>query len=219
MTHHQNSDRKLLAILLFLCLVPVLSGGYRLYSMDVNSTADAENLRYVGNPIPLAVHMIAYMFFCVFGTFQIAPNFRARRPKWHRIAGYLLIPAGLIAAGAGIWSTFEYDPRPGDGLPITIVRMSVAIGMIWAIVVGLTSIRRRDIKAHKIWMLRAYALSMGASTNAVIAAVWFATVGEPQGTPWALGMAAGWIFNLWVAERYANGRTISFSRPVTRLST
>ena len=38
--------------------------------------------------------------------------------------------------------------------------------MAAAIVLGFTAIRRRDIAAHRAWMIRAYALGLGAGTQA-----------------------------------------------------
>ena len=104
------SDRKLLSILLFLCLIPVLSGGARFFSMARNGAGDPENLNYLSDPLPIAVHMIAYAVFCVFGAFQIAPVFRARHLKLHRFLGRALLPIGIAAAGSGIWMTLSYPP-------------------------------------------------------------------------------------------------------------
>ena len=36
-----------------------------------------------------------------------------------------------------------------------------------ALVLGVTAVRRHDIGAHRAWMMRAYALSLGAGTQVV----------------------------------------------------
>lgn len=58
-------DTKLFIILFTLCLIPVLSGGVRMFSLATNGPADPENLNYITNPIPIIAHMLAYMVFCV----------------------------------------------------------------------------------------------------------------------------------------------------------
>lgn len=203
MLDRPKSDRKLLAVLLFLCLIPVLSGAYRLFSITVNGSADPENISYLANPVPIGIHMIAYMLFCVAGTFQIAPNFRSRHPRWHKIAGSSLIPVGLIAATTGIWMTLNYPPLISNGEAVGMIRIAFGTAMILSLILGLAAIRRRDISTHKRWMLRAYAIAMGASTQALVAIPWFALIGEPQGLPWALAMTIAWLFNLSAAEYYA----------------
>ncbi len=202
MTTASKSDRYLLSILLFLCLVPVLSGAYRLYSIATIGEADPENLSYLPNPIPIAVHMITYMVFCVIGAFQIAPVFRQRHLKWHRWAGRVLAPIGLVAATTGIWMTLAYPPLISNGTTVGYVRIAFGIGMIVSLAIGVLAIKRRDIAIHQIWMVRSYAIALGASTQALVAIPWFILIGEPQGIPWALAMTVTWLFNLAIGEWY-----------------
>ena len=71
--------------------------------------------------------------------------------------------------------------------------------MAISIIIGLAAIRRRDIARHRAWMTRAYALALGAGTQAF-------TVGFGEALFGAgvlrtdLMMGAGWAINLAVAE-------------------
>ena len=47
------------------------------------------------------------------------------------------------------------------------------------LVLGFTAIRRRDIPAHRAWMIRAYALGLGAGTQAFTEGVGEALVAPP----------------------------------------
>jgi hypothetical protein len=49
-------------------------------------------------------------------------------------------------------------------------------------------------------MMRAYAIGIGAGSQAVVSAVWFTAVGEPGEVAWASLLAAAWVINLVVAE-------------------
>ena len=200
MQKRTQSDRTLFLVLFTLCLVPVLSGGFRLFSIVFQGSAEPENLNYLANPLPIAFHMIAYMAFCVLGTFQVAPVFRRRHMELHRLLGRSLIPVGMIAAISGIWMTLQYPPLPSNGETVGYVRIVFGIGMIVCLALGAVAIRRRDIPKHQIWMLRSYAIGLGASTQALVAIPWFAFIGQPQGAPWAFAMFAVWVFNLAVAE-------------------
>lgn len=200
MQNSTQSDRRLFGVLLTLCLVPVLSGGLRLFSIAFQGAAEPENLNYLENPMPIAFHMIAYMVFCILGTLQIAPVFRRNHIQLHRFFGRILIPVGSIAALTGIWMTLMYPTMPSNGETVGYVRIAFGLGMIGCLTLGAAAIRRRDIAMHKIWMLRSYAIGLGASTQALVAIPWFVFVGEPQGLPWALAMLVVWMFNLAVAE-------------------
>ena len=71
--------------------------------------------------------------------------------------------------------------------------------MAACLVLGFTAIRRRDITAHRAWMIRAYAIGVAAGTQAFTGAIGGALfgTGELRGD---LAKAAGWIINLAVAE-------------------
>lgn len=59
------------------------------------------------------------------------------------------------------------------------------------IVLGIIAIRRRDLAAHRAWMVRGYALGIGAGTQALTQALWVAAVGPPGETDKALLLLAG----------------------------
>jgi hypothetical protein len=71
--------------------------------------------------------------------------------------------------------------------------------MAASLLLGVTAIRRRDIAAHRAWMIRAYAIGLAAGTQAFtegIAGAIFGT-GELRSD---LAKGAGWVLNLAVAE-------------------
>lgn len=75
MANSRQSDKKLLLVLLTLCLVPMFSSGLRLFSISFQGSAEPENLNYLQNPALIVIHMITYVAFCVFRAFQIASGF------------------------------------------------------------------------------------------------------------------------------------------------
>ena len=48
---------------------------------------------------------------------------------------------------------------------LSVFRLFFASAMAASIIVAFTAIRRRDITRHREWMIRAYALSLGAATQ------------------------------------------------------
>lgn len=65
---------------------------------------------------------------------------------------------------------------------------------------GFAAIRRGDVVHHRAWMTRAYAIGLGAGTQAVTTGFWIVAVGTPGVDARAGVLAAGWLINLAVAE-------------------
>ena len=120
------------------------------------------------------------------------------RPAWHRKSGRLLVVAGLVVAGSGLWMTLFYPDAPGGTL-LWAVRLLVAFGVAASIVLGFAAIRRRDIPSHRAWMIRAYAIAAGAGTQLFTQGISEPAFGTGDLSK-ALSMTAGWLINLAVAE-------------------
>src|SRR5437588_9643149 len=108
--------------LIVLSLIPVLAGAVRLTELMDGPQITANNARFVASPIPVTVHIVSVTLYSLLGALQFVPSLRRGRPSWHRIAGRIVIPAGLLVALSGLWMTVFY-PRPvGDGESLEVVR-------------------------------------------------------------------------------------------------
>ncbi|MGP3964272.1 DUF2306 domain-containing protein [Nonomuraea sp. 3N208] len=189
--------------LIALSFVPVLAGAVRLTELTGGADVTPANARFVAMPMPVVLHIVAASLYSVLGAFQFG---RRRRP-WHRAAGRVLIPCGLVVALSGLWMTLFLDRPPGDGDLLAVFRLVAGTTMALSLVLGLAAILRRDVAPHRAWMTRAYALGMGAGTQAFTLSLWLAVHGgTPDETTRALLMGAGWAINLAVAEWAIRGR-------------
>jgi hypothetical protein len=78
----------------------------------------------------------------------------------------------------------------------------VAFSALWmaaCIVLGLAAIVRGDVTRHQAWMTPAYALALGAGTQAFTLGIGKAIFGTSELTH-DLSLGAGWAINLAVAE-------------------
>jgi len=95
----------------------------------------------------------------------------------------------------------QFYPRiQHDGPVLFFTRVVVGWGWVLSIVLGVAAVLRRDLAAHKAWMLRGYAIGMGAGTSVL---THLPLLLDPKlAAEWtrALCMAAGWVINLAVAE-------------------
>jgi hypothetical protein len=194
-----KSARLVTTGLLVLSFIPVVAGAFRVTELSVGAEVTPDNARFFASPVPVVTHIVAASLYCVLGAFQFVPGLR-RRGGWHRTAGRLLVPCGLLTALSGLWMTLFF-PRPdADGALLTGIRLVVGTAMVASIVLGFAAIRRRDFTEHRAWMIRGYALGMGAGTQAVTQLPWIVAVGPLDKLSKALLMLAAWLINVAVAE-------------------
>jgi uncharacterized membrane protein len=193
--------------LVLLSLIPVVSGALRLVEVAGGPELMPANPRVAASPAPVVIHVVASALYALVGAGQFWARLRRRHRSWHRGAGRLLVVAGLLVAGSGLWMTLFYPDAPG-GLLLWTVRLVVGVAMAISIVLGFSAIRRRDIAAHRAWMVRAYALGLGAGTQIFTEGIGEAVAGTGDLSK-AISMAAGWAFNAVVAE-------LVIRRPIAR---
>lgn len=189
--------------LVLLSLVPAVAGSVRMAELSTSPLVTPDNARFVASPVPVVVHVLAVVPFSILGAFQLWPRQRRLWPRWHRTAGRALAPLGLAAAGSGIWMTLAYDLPAYDGPrlgALGLLRLAVGAGMAFSIVAAVLAVRRRDYGVHGAWMLRAYALAMGAGTQVLTLGTYQLVVGDPSAVTKAFLMGLAWAVNLAVAE-------------------
>jgi uncharacterized membrane protein len=196
--------------LILLSAVPVAAGAFRISQLSTGAD--------IADPVPLTVHIVTATVFCLAGALQfMAPKGSRgpRRPGWHRVTGRILVPAGLGAALSGLWLTV-FHPHPDDvGALVTAFRLVFGVAMAVAIGLGLAAVRRRDFARHRAWMIRGYAIGLGAGTQAFTHAAVIAATGPVTQTSKAYAMLAGWLLNVAVAEYAIRRPTFTYRRYVT----
>jgi uncharacterized membrane protein len=195
--------------LILLSLIPVLAGAARLTELTGGAAITPQNARFFASPVPVVIHIISVTVYSLLGAFQFVPALRGRR-VWHRTAGLVLIPAGLLTALSGLWMSVFY-PLP-DGNTDVPLRLLFGSAMLLSLVMGVLAIRRRDFVRHNVWMTRAYAIAVGAGTQALVIAPWILLVGPPSELIRALLMGLAWVINLAVAEYVIHRRAQASAR-------
>lgn len=206
--------------LVVLALVPTLAGAVRVAELAGDPVVTPANARFVAEPLPVMLHVVGAVIYALLGAFQFAPGFRRRHRRWHRMAGGLLIPAGFLVAGTGLWMTATFPWAVGDGLAVYLERLLFGTMMLVSLILGLDAIRRRAFADHGAWMVRAYAIGMGAGTQVLTHLPWAVLMdAPPDGAPRAVMMGLGWVLNLVVAEWVIRRGTVQSRRLVPTLTT
>ncbi|MBM7494486.1 putative membrane protein [Micromonospora luteifusca] len=192
---------RLPAALILLGLIPMVAGAARLTELGTGPEVTSANARFVADPLPVVLHIVGAVVYTVLGAFQFVPGLR--RHRWHRLAGRVLVPCGLTVALTGVWMAFAYDLPAHDNDALAVMRLVFGSAMAGAILLGFANALRRHFDQHRRWMVRGYAIGLGAGTQAFTHAPYLLATGEqPDGNVRAGLVLAGWLINLAVAEWY-----------------
>jgi hypothetical protein len=185
--------------LVALSLIPVVAGSVRLTDLSTGSTHMPQDAHHPDLPVALIVHIVSATVYSLLGAFQFSAGLRRHYARWHRSAGRALVPTGLAVALSAVWLTLVYPTEAGTGPVLYWSRLLFGLAMVACLVLGLRTVRAREFRSHRAWMIRAYALGLGAGTQVVTIGVAEATLGTSTAVVDA-ATAAGWAVNLAVAE-------------------
>lgn len=190
-------------------LIPILANALRRIAIAVGATDTAAG-DGAGMPLPVVLHVLGSTVFVVLGALQFSTGFRRRRPAWHRIAGRVALLGALTAAGSGVWLAFA--TFSSSSALLFALRILAASGLAIAIILAFHAIRRRRIAQHRAWMIRAYAIALGAATQVFTLGFGEQLFGTGELSV-ALMNGAGWAINLAVAEWVIRRGRVRSARP------
>jgi uncharacterized membrane protein len=188
------------AVLILLSAIPLTGGAFRLSELAGGAEITPANARFFESPLPVVLHIVGASLYAVLGAFQFVNRLWQRGTGWHRLVGRFLVPCGLIVGLSGLWMTLFYPWPEGDGELLYSFRLLFGMGMVVSIALGFAAIRRGNVILHRAWMIRGYAIGLGAGTQVLTLMVGELITGPPSELSRALLMGAGWAINLAVAE-------------------
>ena len=189
-------------LLIALSLVPLVAGIIRLHGLASGGEITDDNSRFFLTPTPVAIHIVSSTLFSLLGAFQFPQSFRTRWTSWHRKAGWLVASCGFVAAITGLWMTLFYViPAMHQGPILYVVRLAVSCGMALSIILAVNFAIKRNFRLHRAWMIRSYALGLGAGTQVVIILPFTLIFGEVTGEARDVLMTAAWVINILIAEK------------------
>ncbi len=181
--------------------VPAVPGAFVLAGIVSGPTVDGllagiVNPRYFSNPAWISLHIASGILFCLLAPLQFSARLRVRR--WHRYAGRVALLSGMVF-GLSALPALGLVPKGADwarlgGLATAAVAFSGALALSYA------AIRRRDIRAHRAWALRAVAIGLMGASRVLIEALAYLALGEVTDT---MGGVVIWLaigLNLLIVE-------------------
>lgn len=218
MRRSRVADSLAVAGLVLLGIVPAIAGSLRLRQI-AGGIATADHARFLAMPGPIVAHIVGAVVFALAGAFQFSAELRRSRMQWHRLAGVILVPCGLAVSLSGLWMAQFYPSVDLDGVAVYWMRIVAGVVMTVALWLGVSAVRRRDIGAHRAWMMRAYALGMGAGTQVFTHVPLMIAPSLRSELSRAIAMGAGWAINAAVAEFFIQRSVQSKAVGTQRMST
>lgn len=100
-------------------------------------------------------HVVTVFPWAILGSLQFVPAIRKHNIDYHRLAGkiYLLCCIAVSLSGV-LMAPYSFGGSLGNQLATYIIFISFVV----CFVMGYVSIKRKNIRAHKEWMMRNYAV-------------------------------------------------------------
>ncbi len=151
--------------------------------------------RFDAMPVAGAMHVIGGGLVLLIGGFQFSSRLRRRAPSLHRNLGRVYL---LLVATGGI-GALALAPFAGGGLVGQFGFFLLGVLWLFSGLQAYLAIRRRDIEAHRAWMLRNFSMSFGAVTLRIYLGL-FAVAGVPFEDAYPVVAWLAWVPNLIAVE-------------------
>ena len=157
--------------------------------------------RYRDHPYVALLHVIPGGLFLALAPLQFRAGLRARHPAIHRWSGRALLVTAAIALATAFHLAFVVP----FGGPAETATIAIFGGLfIYSLARAYLAIRRRDITAHREWMIRGFAIALAISTVRIAGAVFDAVVmpssADVAAYLFVMSLWVGWVSTISAAE-------------------
>ncbi|ASS76164.1 hypothetical protein CIG75_15270 [Tumebacillus algifaecis] len=148
--------------------------------------------------LAVRVHILLAVVAILAGPLGFVKKIRVQRPAIHRAVGKLYIGSVLLntlpALYVALYATGGWIATAGFFL----------LNGIWlySTMLAYRTIRRGQVEAHRVWMIRSYAVTLANNTLYVVNIALTMLVSLDYVTAYVIAVWACWIINLVVAEGY-----------------
>ena len=172
--------------------------------------ADVFDVRYVQHMLVSFVHIVPGLLFLSLAPLQFSKRVRTRHIRFHRVLGRVLVSCALISGVFALVVGFRLPVFGGIATQSAVAFFGAIF--LFSLVKSLWHIRRKEVRLHREWMIRTFALAMGVATIRVSVGLFLNLTGlgfeEVFGTSFWLGFSV----NLLVAEVWINHTRVRVGR-------
>ena len=191
-------------------LVMLSAGANRLALISQDpTTSDPFDVRYFQHPWVAIIHIVPGVLFLTLAPLQFVARLRQRRINVHRGLGRVLATCAAISGVAALVVNFLL-PAFGGISTQTAVGFSGVL-FLFSLSMAIRHILRKEVRQHREWMIRTFALAMSVATDRVIIILLMLLTGlsleEVFGTSFWLAFSVNLLVaEVWINKTRAAGR-------------
>ena len=152
-----------------------------------------DSQRLSATPVWHFMHVLGGATFGLLGPIQFGRVLARRYGPLHRVMGRLFVTAGVMISLSSLSLLWHFPDA--YSMAINVGRLLFGVALVVALSLAVLAIRKRDFPRHRNWMIRAYAIGMGATAVTMVFFPIYVVTGAPP-----LGLAADIVFlGSWMA--------------------
>ncbi|MBD1593465.1 DUF2306 domain-containing protein [Arthrobacter sp. S1_S22] len=117
--------------------------------------------RYIAHPWLAYLHIAPGLVYLLGAPLQLSRRFRTRHYDVHRRLGRILLTCALIS---GMFAFLFGVPHAWGGAPEAVATVVFGCWFLTCLVLAFRAIRRDDVRQHRRWMIRAFAVGVAVGT-------------------------------------------------------
>jgi uncharacterized membrane protein len=186
MSHWLTKPGVVLAALYFATLLGTILGIVQVVQIPLG-TLPADSQRLSAAPVWHFMHVLGGSAFGLLGPIQFSRALMDKYGAPHRAIGVVFVASGAMLSLSSL-SLLWHFPSTYSGI-VNIGRLMFGVALGVALVLAMLAIRKRDFTRHRNWMIRAYAIGIGATVVSMVFFPIYVVTGQPP-----IGTAADIIF-------------------------
>ena len=201
-------ERILWSVVIILAIIGIAAVVRRVLDLShvipplIHPTFGAFDAAFRQYPVLTLSHVIPGLLFMVLGPLQFVPQIRARSINAHRWSGRVFVASGVvIGLSALVMNAFGMAI---GGLNEAAATTFFALVFLGALGKAVVHIRRREIKLHRKWMIRAFAIGLAVATIRPMVGLFFAATSLSPHEFFGIAFWLGFTAHLIAAEIWIN---------------
>ncbi|OEO32402.1 hypothetical protein VW23_011835 [Devosia insulae DS-56] len=152
-----------------------------------------DSRRLSAAPIWHFMHVLGGATFGILGPLQFGRVLLRRYGFLHRVMGRVFVAAGGMISLSSLSLLWHFPDTYSAAVNCGRLLFGIALGV--ALAIAMRAIYQRNVTSHRNWMIRAYAIGMGATVVTMVFLPIYAITGEPP-----TGLASDIVFlGCWTA--------------------
>lgn len=136
-----------------------------------------DSMRLSAVPVRHFMHVVGGATFGILGPIQFSRVLMRRYGLLHRVMGRVFVAAGAMISLSSLSLLWHFPVTSSVAISSGRLLFGIALGL--ALAIAMQAIHKRDFIRHRNWMIRAYAIGMGATAVTMVFFPIYLIMGEP----------------------------------------